>query len=265
MRHEIITAEKVPFSYRVAGLGSRFLAWLTDVGLVVLLGFAGFCAASVFAALKPGLAMAVFSFWTFGLLWGYFVFFEWFWRGQTPGKRMLGIRVIQDDGTSINFYQAAVRNLLRVVDAMPWVLGFLPVCYGAGFAMAAANAKQRRLGDWAAGTLAVHVERQPKLVRALHDASREPLLLPESVVRQRLGQLTRPQKEVLLDLCLRRDQLRISDRAQLFRAAADYLKTRLDLPAAEHQSDEKFVLQLAAALAPTPGTALAATYQGSNA
>ena len=67
-------------------------------------------------------------------------------------------------------------------------------------------------------------------------------------LRQRLEQLSRPQKQTLLDLCLRRDQLRIRERARLFTAVTEYFRGSLDLAPNEHQSPEKFVLQLAAAL-----------------
>src|SRR5438445_13020134 len=146
--HEILTTEKVPFTYRVAGMGSRFLAWLIDALLMSLLVFGGLLAGSVLDATRSGLGMALAVFWMFVVTWGYFLFFEWLWHGQTPGKRLLGIRVIQLRGTSISFYQAAVRNLLRVVDSMPLFLMF--GVYGLGFAVSAGTPRQRRLADFAA-------------------------------------------------------------------------------------------------------------------
>src|SRR5439155_9888410 len=110
MRHEVLTTEQVPFSYRIAGIGCRFLAWLVDSGFLLVLGFMGVMVGSVVEAGRPGLGQAVISVWVFGLLWGYFLLFEWLWHGQTPGKRLLGIRVIHERGTSIAFAQAAVRN-----------------------------------------------------------------------------------------------------------------------------------------------------------
>jgi len=241
--HEVITAEKVPFTYRVAGLGARFLAWLVDLGLIGMLGSAGALFGSVLEGIQPGLGMAVIALWIFGLMWGYFLCFEWLWLGQTPGKRLLGLRVIHERGTRISFFHAAVRNVLRVVDSLPWflVLGL----YGFGFAVAICHPKQRRLGDWAAGTLVVHIERRARPIQALHQASEEPR---QALVRQRLLQLTREQQQTLFDLCLRRDQLRLSDRAQLFHAVAEYFRTELNVAPEEHQSDEKFLLQLAAQL-----------------
>ena len=66
--------------------------------------------------------------------------------------------------------------------------------------------------------------------------------------RQRLASLEREQKQTLLDLCLRRDQLRVAERTRLFRSAAQYFESRLELAPDEYESDEKFVLQLAAVL-----------------
>jgi uncharacterized RDD family membrane protein YckC len=240
--HEVVSTEKVPFHYRVAGLGSRFLACLIDIALMILL----MLAASVFwaplEAGRPGLGQALFFITQFILMWGYFLFFEWLWHGQTPGKRLLGIRVISLEGTGASFLPVAVRNLLRVVDALP----FPPL--GLGFAVAACNRENRRLGDLAAATLVVHVERRGKPVLALHDRAGAGPREREAQVRQRLGQLDRQQKQTLLELCLRRDQLRVGDRARLFRATAEYFKERLDLAPEEYQSDEKFILQLAAVL-----------------
>src|SRR5439155_26337723 len=151
--HEVITTEQVPFTYRVAGLGSRFLAWFIDGALIVVLDVAGVMAGSVLNAARPGLGQSLVYLWIFGVLWGYFLVFEWLWHRQTPGKRLLGIRVIQWRGTGIAFYQSAVRNLLRIVDALPFF-------YAVAGVVAACNRFQRRLGDFAANTLVVHVERK---------------------------------------------------------------------------------------------------------
>src|SRR5262245_37383647 len=110
--HEVLTTEKVTIRYRVAGLGARFLAWLVDLTALVGLDLIGALCGSILSAVRPGLGEAVVLLWSFALLWGYFLFFEWLWHGQTPGKRLLGIRVIHERGTSISFYQAAVRNVL---------------------------------------------------------------------------------------------------------------------------------------------------------
>jgi uncharacterized RDD family membrane protein YckC len=254
--HEILTTENVPFTYRVAGMGSRFLAWLIDAALMSLLVFGGLMAGSVLDALRPGLGAAMFFVGMFVVTWGYFLFFEWLWHGQTPGKRLLGVRVIQWRGTGISFYQAAVRNIVRVVDSLPWLLlfGF----YGLGFLVAACNRHQRRLGDLAADTVVVHVDRKARPIQALYEAFQGVEFPQDGPVRQRLRQLNRDQKQTLLDLCIRREQLRVQDRARLFGAVADYCKSVLDIPPARYQSDEKFVLQMIAVLAQEGGVQPAA-------
>jgi uncharacterized RDD family membrane protein YckC len=242
--HEVLTTEKVPFTYRVAGLGARSLAWLLDALFIGLLYLFGACFVSLVPSRygdRPGFAGALIAIWLFCLTWGYFLLFEWLWSGQTPGKRLVGLRVIQWRGTAVSFHQSAIRNILRVVDS-------LPAFYALGFIVAWGNRENRRLGDLAAGTLVVHVERQAKPIQALTEATTEADRARVLLLRQRLLQLTRDQKGTLIDLSLRRDQLWPEERARLFRAAATYLRERLDVAPQEFESDEKFVLQLAAIL-----------------
>jgi uncharacterized RDD family membrane protein YckC len=238
--HQVVTTERVPFSYRVAGLGARFLAALVDVLVLVVLFFVGLVLGSVLElGARTGLGLTLFFFWQFALFWGYYLLFEWLWHGQTLGKRIVGIRVIRCNGTSLSFVQAGLRNLVRVVDLLP---GF----YGVGFLAALCNREQRRLGDLAADTLVVHVERRAPPIQAVLDAEADAARLAQW--RQRLGRLDRSQRQTLLDLCLRRDQLRVAERAQLFRTAADHIKKRLEILPERYESDEKFVLKLGAIL-----------------
>jgi uncharacterized RDD family membrane protein YckC len=241
MLHEVLTTEKVPFVYRVAGLGSRSLAWMIDFSLVVLIYLAGIMVGIVWDIGMAGLGDAIIFLWIFAVNFGYFLLFEWLWQGSTPGKKALGIRVIQLRGTSVNFLSATIRNVVRMVDLM------FPF-YTLGVAVAACDAKQRRLGDFAAGTLVVHVQRKAQPIRVMEAAKSEASRVDEQAARQRLMALTREQKQTLLDLALRREQLRIEDRAKLFRALAEYFRGELGLAADVHESDERFVVRLAALL-----------------
>jgi methylase of polypeptide subunit release factors len=134
-----------------------------------------------------------------------------------------------------------VRNIVRFVDALPGV-------YGVGFAIAAFNRENLRLGDLAADTLVVHMEKRSRPIRAVVEARTEADRARLTLWRQRLASLAREQKQTLLDLCLRRDQLRVAERTQLFRSAAQFFESRLELAPDAYESDEKFVLQLAAVL-----------------
>jgi uncharacterized RDD family membrane protein YckC len=244
--HEVLTAEKVLLKYRVAGLGARFLAWMVDQLVLVVFIVAG---AFFFIPLDmgaEGLGTALTLLWSFCVQWGYFMLLEWLWNGQTPGKRLLGIRVIQLTGTGIGFYQSAVRNLIRVVDSLAFG-------NAVGFVVALTNRENRRLGDLAAGTLVVYLERQPKLIIAIQENMGEIDKGRLSLLRQRLSQLDREQKQTLLDLCLRRDQLRFAERARLFRSTAGFLRARLDLLPEAYESEEKFVLRLTSVLTEAAG------------
>src|SRR5450631_3228964 len=98
----------------------------------------------------PGLigpAMAIFI--GFAIYWGYFAIFEIVWKGQTPGKRYTGIRVIKESGRPINAFDAIGRNLMRAVDGLPGI-------YGVGLVCMMCNQQSRRLGDFVAGTVVVH-------------------------------------------------------------------------------------------------------------
>jgi uncharacterized RDD family membrane protein YckC len=96
----------------------------------------------------------------FALFFGYFIFFEAVWRGQTPGKRLLGLRVTRIGGTRIGAGEAAIRNLLRVADG-------LPIFYGVGMLSIAVSRRRQRLGDFAAGTIVVREGVGAETVQAL--------------------------------------------------------------------------------------------------
>jgi uncharacterized RDD family membrane protein YckC len=248
MLHEVISAEKVPIVYRVAGLGARLLAWLLDLHVIIAVFLFGCVYATVWELVRQGLGDAMLLVLTFVVQWGYFVLWEWLWYGQTPGKRLVGIRVIDEQGSSISFGQAVTRNLLRVADGLPLLIpDVMPVLYGVGFLTAACNREQRRLGDWAAGTLVVYVEDRTQVLK-LEQQARTAAVDRVQLVRQRLEQLDRRQKQTVLDLCQRRDQLRVRERTRLFAAVADYFREHLELTPQETQSDEKFILQLATVL-----------------
>jgi len=85
--------------------------------------------------------------------YGYYFFCEWLMRGQTPGKYLLGLRVVQTSGLPVTLWPALVRNLLRILD-------FLPVLYGVGTMVALTNSTNRRVGDLAAGTVVARERRK---------------------------------------------------------------------------------------------------------
>ena len=140
----------------MAGIGSRFMALLIDsliqVVFFIVLIFITLVAFQFsfekFTKSYSGWVAAIFTLAYFCIYWGYFAAFEVLWKGQTPGKRVAGIRVIKDSGRPVNVFEAITRNVLRAVDGL--------LFYGVGVVTMLLNSKNRRLGDFVAGTLVVH-------------------------------------------------------------------------------------------------------------
>lgn len=145
----------------LAGVGSRFIALLIDmvlwfVGLLALflLFWLFHPAFEAFSRLSAQWATALIIFLAFLFNWGYFTLFEAFWNGQTPGKRLAKIRVIQKSGRPIGLIESMARNFVRFIDQ-------IPSFYGVGVIAMFATRQHQRLGDLAAGTLVVR-DRAPE-------------------------------------------------------------------------------------------------------
>jgi uncharacterized RDD family membrane protein YckC len=152
----IETPENVRFTYPAAGVGVRAIAYVIDLGIRLLPVLAAMIILSLSGALlevvkASGIARTALILLVFGLQWGYYVLFETLWNGASPGKRAVGIRVVMDGGYPVTFTASAVRNLLRVFDALPYMYAF-------GIVAAFVSRKGKRLGDLAAGTIVVRNE-----------------------------------------------------------------------------------------------------------
>ena len=148
----INTPEQVSLEFHLAGIGSRFMAVFVDslIQMVLLLVLV-FAEALAFSGMrmfgKWGVALLVIGI--FVVYWGYFALFEGFMRGQTPGKRAVGIRVVKDSGRGIKFSEAVTRNFIRLID-------FLPSFYIFGLISMLVSKEKKRIGDYVAGTVVVH-------------------------------------------------------------------------------------------------------------
>ncbi len=163
----IETPERVQLAFALASIGNRFLAVAIDHFLQYLTIF---IAAWAFISLSnfgkgsspaatleffeemPKWTLAVLIIVIFLIFSGYFVLFEWLWNGQTPGKRLLKLRVIREDGRPVTLWEALARNLLRIFDAVP---GFVVPVYSVGLISIFLSKKDQRIGDVFAGTVVV--------------------------------------------------------------------------------------------------------------
>ena len=232
----IETPEQIPLEFPLAGIGSRFLAIALDM-LVQMLGW--LLLILLAELLLPAAARLMPRAWTWGaaimlltafvLYAGYYALFEIFWNGQTPGKRLVRIRVIGDSGRPITVYEAVVRNLLRVVDQFPglYVVGIIAVFV---------TARNQRLGDVVAGTVVVHEkamqEVQPDFAAGTAAASAGP-------------QISSDELELIERFLQRRYDLSPEVRQQSAEQIAARLRARLGVAQDGAASAEDFLETLA--------------------
>jgi uncharacterized RDD family membrane protein YckC len=237
----IDTPENVIFGYEVVGIGSRFMAALVDTAIIIALQIVVNLTMVLLLFNLLGIDMgttwvtAVFGLISFALLWGYYIFFEMLWNGQTPGKRWLGLRVLRSDGTPITLTESIIRNLIRIID-------FLPAFYGLGVVVMFVNAQSRRLGDLAAGTLVVRDQANLTLEK-LTEAPRRQLRLQISphIVEQvndwPLERLSEADIQLAEDYLQRQTEL--ENGAQLAEQILGRLLQRMAIPEPQSASHDR--------------------------
>jgi uncharacterized RDD family membrane protein YckC len=225
----ISTPENVDLHLELAGLGNRLLAAVADhaaifgVVLIILL----FCVGAIFLIEHNGLATdaknvmywylaGITLFTIFLVQFGYFIFFEGFWHGQTPGKRLLGIRVIEQNGQPVSWGAVWIRNLLRVVDELPGLLpGIIPMI---------ADKNERRFGDLAAGTLVIRERLQSITASGLKVAEGA-----TSDLSIDAGQIKPEEYNLITNFLRRRTGMSLTERQRLASDLSDYFKRKFVL------------------------------------
>lgn len=224
----IDTPEQIPLEFTLATLGSRFLALVIDtllqlgtlLAVVALLAILRLLIGPFNGALgTPGDPLstwlqAFFVLTWFAIYYLYFVFFEVRWGGQTPGKRVVGLRTIHASGRPATAYETILRNLIRVIDQ-------LPVIYAVGMVSVFLTERSQRLGDLAAGTVVVH-ERPAEAFPQF-----EPT--PAAVPRFNAARLTAAEIALVETFLRRREEL-VGVRQLRAGQIADRIRARLDLP-----------------------------------
>jgi uncharacterized RDD family membrane protein YckC len=216
---------------------TRALAWAIDFAAI---GAASSMTAKVAQALGIlsvdfARALGVALYFAISICYG--IVFEWRWRGQTLGKRVLGLRVVDAQGLRLQFTQVALRNLLRAIDMMP-------IFYLVGGVAALVSRKGQRLGDLAANTIVAH-ERQweePDLDQIAPAKYNSLLAYPHLAAR--LRSLASPEAVgMAVQAVAQRDGYAPAARVELFRELADYFRSLVQFPEAalEGLTDEQYV------------------------
>lgn len=234
----ILTPEHVEIRLEPAGLGSRFVALIVDVILVTAVS--GTISQVARGVLPGAVGIIAQALVLLMMTWGYHVYFEVRHQGQSPGKRIAGVRVVDGRGLPLSLEQSFVRNVVRVLDA-------LPIGYALGAIVCQLDPHRRRLGDIAADTLVVReghgqvYERRSTGSRAFNSL-RTPRLL--RLVRHRVGL---EEREFLATLCMRADGMEDEARFDLMEEVGRHYKGRLGIDD-PHLSGENLVRGLAGVL-----------------
>jgi len=226
---DIETPELVVLSYTIAGLGSRVYAALIDlficaaVLIAFLIGAVILAARSKESVTQPtpssAWAIAIIILFQFAILWGYYLLFEGFNDGQTPGKRLLKLRAVRDGGYSIGFSASAVRNLMRIVDLQP------AFTYAIGIGSVLLTKSGKRLGDIVAGTIVV----RESFVRQPIQPIASPSPSPAVVTAPLSAQLSDDEFRLLERWADRRNALEPQRRRELTAQVAARLRRTVDL------------------------------------
>jgi uncharacterized RDD family membrane protein YckC len=234
----IETPERVELHYILANVGNRFLAAAIDHLIQLLMVVAlvlvwGWVTQWRFTKTMNAwfAALAIFAF--FLIYWGYFVLFETLWNGQTPGKRIMKLRVVREDGRPIRFFEAFVRNLLRILDITP-----PSFTYAIGVASIIFSARSKRIGDFVAGTVVVkeRASEAPSLgeIVALSEAEERRLRRTEAApFKANTRLLTDRDLQAVETFLNRRYELVEPNRSVLATRIAQSVAMKLNLPLQE--------------------------------
>lgn len=233
----IETPEGIRFSLRLASPVTRFLAWSLDFFCIAVISRILGAIMGVLALVSYDLASA-FSILTYFIVSiGYGMIMEYFWRGQTIGKRLFRLRVMDEQGLYLQFHQVAIRNLLRFVDC-------LPAFYLVGGLACLTTRHAQRLGDVVANTIVVWNPKipEPNLDQVITDKFNSFRDYPhlEARLRQRISPY---EAGVAFRSLLRRDRLDPAARIELFKEMALHFKEIVPFPpeVVDGISDEQYI------------------------
>jgi uncharacterized RDD family membrane protein YckC len=251
MRFSIDTPELVALEFPLAGIGSRFIAILIDYGLqfaafiVLVLSMMLFLPSmQKFESTSAKWAIALLILIPFLLHWGYFTLFEGLWHGQTPGKRVAKIRVIQQSGRAITIFESLSRNFVRAID-------FLPAFYVVGSISIFVTHRNQRLGDLVAGTLVVHEgqthDHAVANTRMFTQVAPQAAAVPRvtSIPADALGRLGEADLQAIETFLERRLDMTLEVRQSLATRLVASTAARMNLPSPTTMHPETFLEEVA--------------------
>lgn len=229
--------EGIAFSLPLAGPGARFLAWIIDGAAVIVLTMIVNIASQFIGLVNIDVARAFSIASYFVISLGYGILLEWFWRGQTLGKRLLHLRVMDAEGLNLRFDQVFLRNILRFIDR-------LPLLYLVGGVALFLSPHNQRLGDLAANTVVVRsrLPEEPSVAQGIAGKYNSFRAYPHLEARLRQN-ISPDEARIALEAVHRRDRLSADARLALFCDLADHFRAIVSFPdeATLGITDEQYV------------------------
>lgn len=233
----IRTPEGIVFSQTLAGPVTRFLAWFIDLLCVGVIMTVLGTILGLLQMLSANLSVALTTLTYFVISIGYGIFFEWSWRGQTIGKKLFRLRVVDAEGMRLQFDQVVTRNLLRFVD-------MLPAFYFVGGVTCWLNRKCQRLGDLAANTIVIRTPQlsEPDLDQLLTGKFNSLRQHPHLAARLR-QRVSPAEAATALQALMRRDEFEPVARVELFEQLAAHFRAKVEFPseATDGVADEQYL------------------------
>jgi uncharacterized RDD family membrane protein YckC len=233
----IRTPEGISFRLTLAGVVPRFLAWLIDAAAAMFAAGMVRMLAGILQLLDTGVGSAAGVIAYFIVSIGYGMFFEWAWNGQTPGKRLLRLRVMDMHGLRLQLSQVVIRNLLRSVD-------MLPAFYFLGGAVSVITRNCQRLGDVAANTIVIRIPKTTAIEIEDLVGKKYNSLRDYPHLEARLRQTVTPEEAALILDSLRRARILDNEaKIKVFDDLAAYLQRIVEFPpeATEMIGSEQYV------------------------
>lgn len=220
------------------------LAWLIDALLIMAVTGMLRSLVGMLVFISSDFAIALWFIISFVVTIDYSICLEWMWNGQTLGKRVLRLRVMDENGLNLHFGQIVVRNLLRFVDQLPFL-------YFVGGISTLLNARAQRLGDLAAGTIVV---RQPVIgapdVEEIGAGKYNSLNAHPYLEARLCSRVTPREASLAVSALMRRNELDEISRLNVFRELAKHFSGLVTFPPeiTEEISDEQFVRNVVCSL-----------------
>src|SRR5947207_2181409 len=241
----LATPEGLLFRLPLAGPACRLYAMLFDIVIVLAtVNGIGLLVYWIFAK-APGFGVMMVGLAEFAIGFAYSALLEGFWNGQTIGKRLFHLRVIDQAGLPLRIEQAWVRNLMRVFDALPFA-------YLVGGISALRSHLMQRVGDRAAGTLVVRQTPLAAPAEEFWTRQKYNSFMDYPTIAMLLRRAATPELASLIqDALRRRNELAPYARREIYRELATYVQCEISpFPdeLVEMLSDEQYLINAAGVL-----------------